>query len=114
MVDAAPGQTAAEPGAAALTLRELADASEAVAGTASRLAKVERLAAAFAHAAPGEAAVAVAFLSGELRQRQIGGGWAALRDVPEPATTPTLRVAEVDASFDRIGRQSGGGSLAEW
>jgi len=94
-------------------MRELADASEAVAGSASRLAKVERLAAAFAHAAPGEAAVAVAFLSGELRQRQIGVGWASMRDVPEPATTPTLRVAEVDAAFERIGRQSGTGSQAE-
>src|ERR671912_1974160 len=112
MADAAPGPTAAEPRAAALTLRELADGSEAVAGTASRLAKVERLAAAFAHAAPGEAAVAVAFLSGELRQRQIGVGWASLRDVPEPAAEPSLRVGEVDATFERVGRQAGAGSQA--
>ncbi len=94
-------------------LRDLADTSDAVAATAARLGKVERLAGALSRAGPGEVAVAVAFLSGELRQRQIGVGWASLRDVPAPAAEPSLGVAEVDAAFERIGRQGGAGSQAE-
>ena len=39
-------------------------------------------------AAPGEVMPAVAFLSGALTQRQIGVGWAQLRDPPPPAAAP--------------------------
>ena len=38
------------------------------------------LAAALREAGPLEVPIAVAYLSGELPQRQIGVGWAALRD----------------------------------
>jgi ATP-dependent DNA ligase I len=93
-------------------LRDLADTSAAVAGTSARLGKVGLLAEVLARADPAEAAAAVAFLSGELRQRQIGVGWATLREVPPPAAEPTLRVAEVDAAFEEVGRQSGAGSQA--
>jgi ATP-dependent DNA ligase I len=95
-----------------LLLRDLADTSEAVAGTSARLAKVGLLASALARASADEAAAAVAFLSGELRQRQIGVGWATLREVPPPAPEPTLRVGEVDATFEEVGRQAGAGSQA--
>jgi ATP-dependent DNA ligase I len=94
-------------------LDEVAGTSAAVATSSARLAKVERLAACLGRLEPGEAHPAVAFLSGELRQRQIGVGWAALRDAPAPAATPTLTVAEVDAAFERIGRLAGPGSQAE-
>jgi ATP-dependent DNA ligase I len=93
-----------------LLLRELADTSAAVAGTSARLGKVSLLAGALARAEPAEAAAAVAFLSGELRQRQIGVGWATLRSVPSPADSPTLSVGETDAAFEEVGRQSGAGS----
>ena len=93
-------------------LRDLADTSAAVAGTPARLGKVGLLADVLGRADPDEAAAAVAFLSGELRQRQIGVGWATLREVPLPAESPTLRVGAVDATFDEIGRQSGAGSQA--
>ncbi len=93
-------------------LRDLADTSAAVAGTPARLGKVGLLADVLGRADPDEAAAAVAFLSGELRQRQIGVGWATLREVPPPAESPTLRVGAVDATFDEIGRQSGAGSQA--
>jgi DNA ligase-1 len=95
-----------------LLLRDLADTSAAVAGTSARLGKVELLAAALGRAAPEEAAAAVAFLSGELRQRQIGVGWATLREVPAPAPEPSLRVGAVDAAFEEVGRQAGAGSQA--
>ena len=65
-----------------MPLAELVEASEAVGATRSRLEKVERLAEVLRRLAPDEVAAGVAFLSGELRQRQIGVGWAALRDLP--------------------------------
>ena len=95
-----------------MLLIELADASNAVGETRSRLAKVERLAAVLRRLAPDEVEAGVAFLSGELRQRQIGVGWAALRDLPPPAGAPSLTVAEVDAAFERIGGLAGPGSQA--
>jgi DNA ligase-1 len=94
-------------------LDEVARTSAAVANSSARLAKVERLAACLRRLEPAEVHPAVAFLSGELRQRQIGVGWAALRDAPTPAAAPTLTVAEVDAAFERIGRLAGPGSQAE-
>jgi DNA ligase-1 len=91
-------------------LKELVEASEAVGETRSRLAKTERIAAVLERLSPEEVAPAVAFLSGELRQRQIGVGWASLRDLPPPSGTPSLTVAHVDAAFERIGSLAGTGS----
>ena len=96
-----------------MLLDEVAETSAAVAASSARLAKVERLAACLRRLEPDEVHPAVAFLSGELRQRQIGVGWAALRDAPDPAPDPSLTVAEVDAAFERIGRLAGPGSQAE-
>ena len=93
-------------------LADLVEASEAVGATRSRLAKVERIAEVLRRLAPDEVAAGVAFLSGELRQRQIGVGWAALRDLPAPAAEPSLTVGEVDAAFERIGGLAGPGSQA--
>ena len=64
-------------------LTELADVSRTVSQTSARLAKVAALADVL-RAAPDEVPVVVAYLSGELPQRQIGVGWAALRSVPLP------------------------------
>ena len=52
-------------------------------------------------------AVVVSWLSGDLPQRQIGVGWAALRSLPEPAKEPTLTVTAVDATFTEIGSLTG-------
>ena len=95
-----------------MLLADLAAVSETVATTSARGGKVEALAGALRLASPEEAAIAVAYLSGELRQRQIGVGWAALRDVPAPAAAPSLTVAEVDAACAAIGALSGPGSQA--
>jgi DNA ligase 1 len=91
-------------------LSELVETSKAVGATRSRLAKVDLLASALARLAPDERAAGVAFLSGELRQRQIGVGWATLRELPPPAPAPTLTVGEVDGAFARIGALAGAGS----
>ncbi len=95
-----------------MRLRELTDVSAAVAATRSRKAKTEAISALLAGAAPEEVAAAVAFLSGRLTQRQIGVGWAQLRDLPPPAQEPSLTVAEVDDAFEAVGAMSGPGSQA--
>jgi DNA ligase-1 len=93
-------------------LAELAAASVDVGATSARLAKTERLAALLRLADADEIPVVVSWLAGELPQRQIGVGWAALRTLPAPADTATLTVSEVDAAFTAIGAVSGTGSQA--
>jgi DNA ligase-1 len=93
-------------------LSEIAEVSRSVAGTSARLAKIETLAGALRAAGPLEVPVAVAYLSGELPQRQIGVGWAALRDGFAPADASTLTLSEVDSAFSAIGAVSGKGSTA--
>ncbi|MGW5383517.1 ATP-dependent DNA ligase [Nocardia sp. NPDC003963] len=93
---------------------EVAAASADIASASARRAKADRLAGLLSRvAAHGDArsvAVTASWLSGELPQRQIGVGWAALRTLPPPATTATLTVADVDARFTRIGAVAGQGA----
>jgi len=91
-------------------LADLASTSESVASTRSRLAKVEAIAGCLRRARSGEVAVAVSYLAGELRQRRTGVGWAALRELPEPAGSPTLEVGDVDRAFALVERAGGAGS----
>ena len=95
-----------------MLLTEIAEVSRTVATTGARLAKIETLAGALRQAGPLEVPIAVAYLSGELPQRQIGVGWATLRDGFPPADTPTLTLSDVDAGFSAIGAVSGKGSAA--
>ena len=110
-----------------MLLTDLVDASAAVAGTSARSAKIEQIAALLRHVPPSEVKVAVAFLSGEILQGQIGVGYAALggllrvgagvRDdpgVPEArAAAPALTLTDVDVAFEAIGAVAGPGSQAE-
>jgi DNA ligase 1 len=91
---------------------DLAATSAAVRDTRSRKRKAELLGAALRQLGPGEIEPGVAFLSGELRQRRTGVGWAALREVPAPAAEPSLQVAEVDDAFARLAALTGPGSQA--
>jgi len=97
-------------------LIDVATASADVGSVSSRLVKIGRIAAlleqAAAEADPTLVAIIVAWLSGELPQRQIGVGWAALRSLPEAATTASLTVRGVDAAFTEIGAVAGKGSQA--
>jgi len=95
-------------------LIDVATTSAEVGGSASRLAKVARIADLLSRAAtdPMLVAIIVSWLSGELPQRQIGIGWAALRSLPSPAAQPSLTVTGVDATFSTIGAVSGKGSQA--
>ena len=96
----------------AVPLRDLVDVSAAVGATAARTAKTEALAGLLARLEPAEVAPAVAFLSGRLTQRQIGVGWAQLREPPPPAAQPSLALGEVDAAFAAVGALRGPGSQA--
>jgi ATP-dependent DNA ligase I len=93
-------------------LVRIAEVSQAVGATSARLAKIDLLANALREAGPLEVPIAVAYLSGELPQRQIGVGWAALREGFPPAAGATLGLAEVDAAFSAIGAVAGKGSAA--
>ena len=95
-----------------MLLADLVSTSAAVASTRSRLAKIEAIAACLRRAAPDEIAVVVSYLSGELRQRRTGVGWAALRSLPPSADVPTLEVGEVDRVFARAAATAGAGSVA--
>jgi ATP-dependent DNA ligase len=95
-------------------LLDVAATSIDVGGTSSRLTKVAHIANLLRRAAadPELVAIVVSWLSGELRQRQIGVGWASLRSRPAAAPHPTLTVRGVDATFSEIGAVSGKGSQA--
>ncbi|HEY2592412.1 MAG TPA: ATP-dependent DNA ligase, partial [Chloroflexota bacterium] len=62
---------------------------------------------------PSEASIAAAFLSSQLRQRQIGVGYASMRDLPEPAASPSLTLQQVDAALESIGEVAGKDSQSE-
>lgn len=99
-----------------MLLIDVATASVEVGASSARLAKISRIAellvAARREGDPHQVAVVVSWLSGELPQRQIGVGWAALRLLPPPGAQPVLTVRDVDATFTRIGAVSGTGSQA--
>ena len=91
---------------------ELATTSAAVGATRSRLAKRALLATSIRAAEPDEIELVVTYLSGSLRQRRTGVGWASLSSVPSPAAAPTLTVRAVDAAFEQIAAIGGTGSAA--
>ncbi len=95
-----------------MLLADVAAASADIAATSARLAKRARIAELLASAEPDETAIVVDWLSGELPQRQIGVGWAALRALPAAAQQSTLSVGDVDALFTTIRATTGKGSQA--
>ncbi len=97
-----------------MQLIDVATASADVGASSARLAKIARIAELLMSAGDDArlTAVVVSWLSGDLPQRQIGVGWAALRSLPAPAQEPTLTVAAVDALFTEIGEVAGKGSQA--
>jgi DNA ligase-1 len=118
-------------------LSEVVEVSAGVAATSARNAKITQIAALLARAEPGQVAVAVAVLSGELLQGQIGVGYATIsellraadaagtgparagegcgddRGTPGGGETAALTLTEVDAAFSAIGAVTGPGSVAQ-
>ena len=96
-----------------MLLADAVAASRDVAATSSRKAKIDRIAALLKAAGPEQAAVIVPWLSGELRQRRTGVGWATLKDAPSPADAASLTIAETDGVFQTISLLAGPGSASE-
>jgi DNA ligase-1 len=95
-----------------MLLADVVATSTAVAATRSRKAKVAAIAALLATAAADERETVTSYVGGSLRQRRTGLGWRGLTDLPPPAGTSSLTVAEVDATFDAIAALAGAGSQA--
>ncbi len=99
-----------------MKLVALADTSRRVTEVSGRLEKVGLLASLLGQMPAEEIEIAVAFLSGSIRQQRLGVGYAALQaSMPEHAADlPSLELAEVDAAFERIARVAAGkGSTGE-
>jgi DNA ligase-1 len=98
-----------------MLLADLVATSRRVAETRSRSEKTGALADLLRRLAPDEIDIAVAFLSGHLRQGRIGLGGAAVRSAMpgSAAAEPSLTLIETDAAFGRIASVSGAGSTAE-
>jgi DNA ligase-1 len=97
-----------------MQLAAVVEASARVAHTSSRLAKRDAIAACLRAAAPDEVEIAVAFLSGETRQRKLGIGYATLSGLrSDAATLPSLTLHDVDQALARMTATTGKGSASE-
>jgi DNA ligase-1 len=98
-----------------MLLADLVATSRRVAETRSRSEKTGALAHLLRRLSPEEIDIAVAFLSGHLRQGRIGLGGAAVRSAMpgSAAEEPAIVLGEVDAAFSRIASVSGAGSTSE-
>ncbi len=94
-----------------MLLAAVVETSRRVAETTRRLEKIDLLAQLLRELPRGEIEIAVAFLSGNIRQGRIGVGYAAIRDARGSfAATPSLELSEVDRILESIAATSGSGS----
>ena len=95
-----------------MLLTELVQTSRRLAETRGRLAKIELVAALLKRTGPEEIEIATAFLSGSLRQGRIGIGYATLQAAKREhaADGPTLDLARVDTTLQRLADTTGKGS----
>jgi DNA ligase-1 len=98
-----------------MKLAALVDTSRRVTEATGRLQKVGLLASLLTEVPQDEIEIAVAFLSGAIRQSRLGIGYAALQSaVPAAAGEPFLELSDVDGALDRICRvPAGKGSSQE-
>src|SRR6266568_2191217 len=98
-----------------MLLAELLAASERVAATRSRLAKIDALAECLRRLDTSEIALGVAYLSGDTRQGRIGVGYATLKGAraAAPASAARLTLAHIDEALARLAKTKGEGSAAE-
>ena len=95
-----------------MLFHDLVQTSRRVAATSGRLAKIDLVAALLRLAGPDEIEIAIAFLSGSLRQGRIGIGYATLQaaQAEQAATAPSLELAAVDVALQRLATTTGKGS----
>ena len=98
-----------------MQLDEIVETSRRVAATAARRTKIELLASCLARCEPAWVETAVGVLSGAPRHGKIGIGYATLhaaRSAPA-AAMPTLTLADLDLTLDRLLEVRGKGAGAE-
>jgi len=98
-----------------MLLGELLAASERVAATRSRLAKIDTLAQCLRRLDASEISLGVAYLSGDTPQGKVGIGYATLKDAlaATPAGAPQLTLAQIDEALTCLAQTKGEGSAAE-
>ena len=97
-----------------MLLNALVATSNQVAATSGRLAKITLLADLLKQAGPDEIELAIAYLSGAVRQSKIGVGWASVRQSrTRVATSARLHLRDVDETLERISQTLGKGSAGE-
>src|SRR3954466_16225543 len=97
-----------------MLLKSLVETSNQVAATAGRLAKIKLLADLLKQASPDEVELAIAYLSGTIRQPKVGVGWATLQKAKtHVGTSARLQVRDVDETLERIAATTGKGSASE-
>ena len=96
-----------------MLLIDLVTATDAVAATSSRLAKVAALAAVLREMGPDEIAPAIGYLVASPRQGRLGVGWRSLTNLDvRHAAAPSLQIHDVDAALNRLSSADGPGSVA--
>ncbi len=94
-----------------MQLQELVATSDAVAATRSRARKIAVLSDMIRALGPADRALAVAYLTGAVPQGRIGIGYAAIGAIDVPAaSTPSLRLQDVDACLAALAATTGSGS----
>jgi DNA ligase-1 len=73
-----------------MQLNDIVETSRRVGEVSGRLAKIDRLAGCLRRAVADETRIAVAWLSGELRQGRIGIGYAVLREAMAETATDAV------------------------
>jgi DNA ligase 1 len=91
-------------------LADVVRASNEVARTSSRLAKVRSLADCMKRLDADELEIAIPYLSGDLRQGKLSLGYQMLRSARSPAGLPSLTLSEVDAAFASLKAVKGKGA----
>jgi len=95
-------------------LSALVSTSNQVAATSGRLTKINLLADLLKQAGPDEIALAIAYLSGTIRQARVGVGWATLQKAKtQVGTSASLQLRDVDETLEKIATTSGKGSAGE-
>jgi DNA ligase-1 len=91
-------------------LADVVRASNEVARTSSRLAKVAALAECMKRLEPDEVEIAIPYLSGDIRQGKLSIGFQTLRSARPAASVPSLTLSEVDAAFGGLKAVKGKGA----
>ncbi len=97
-----------------MLLNALVTTSNQVAATSGRLAKIALLSDLLKQASPGEIELAIAYLSGTIRQSKVGVGWATLQKAKtHVGTSARLQLRDLDETLEKIATTSGKGSAGE-